>query len=123
MNARPEETLVVDSCSDANGHHTIRIADGTPHGRTDREPIATVYDFGDAERLVSCWNGSRPDDNREMMRAPGVRETLERAGIQLKETPEMRLAQAASLLGGVEVGYFRQSDLVEFRALLDRISS
>ena len=33
-----------DPCADANGHTTIRSADGSKCGDTDVEPIATVYD-------------------------------------------------------------------------------
>ncbi len=34
---------VVDAVSDANGYRTIRTDDGSIHGDTDVQPIATVY--------------------------------------------------------------------------------
>ena len=33
----------VDACLDANGFHTIRHSDGTIHGNTEENPVATVY--------------------------------------------------------------------------------
>ena len=33
----------VDSCLDANGFFTIRRFDGTEHGNTQEQPIATVF--------------------------------------------------------------------------------
>lgn len=42
-----------DDCPDAHGHTTIRIADGTPNGNTEEQPIATVYDDGSA-RLIAA---------------------------------------------------------------------
>lgn len=38
------KNLIVDECEDANGQHTIRIADGSLNGDTERSCIATVYD-------------------------------------------------------------------------------
>lgn len=48
--------LVVDPCPDANGHHTIRWADGSVVGDTERQPVATVYDQDMAYKLVAVWN-------------------------------------------------------------------
>ena len=54
---RPEfQKWVVDDCPDANGFHTIRIADGTVHGNTEEEPIATVYDEAMAQYIVAHHN-------------------------------------------------------------------
>lgn len=50
------ENYVVDECPDANGHWTIRYADGSANGDTEREPIATVYNREDAENLVIVHN-------------------------------------------------------------------
>ena len=35
--------LVVDPCPDALGFSTIRVADGSKHGDTEQDPVATVY--------------------------------------------------------------------------------
>jgi hypothetical protein len=48
--------LVVDDCRDAAGNWTVRIADGTAHGRTDVQPIATFYNRKNAERFVDRHN-------------------------------------------------------------------
>lgn len=48
--------LIVDSCPDANGFWTIRVADGTPHGDLTVQPIATVYDRYNADRIVETFN-------------------------------------------------------------------
>jgi len=54
---RPEfQKWVVDECEDANGHHTIRIADGTPNGNTVEQPIATVFDYEMAQFIVALQN-------------------------------------------------------------------
>ncbi len=54
---RPEfQKWVVDDCPDANGFSTIRIADGTVHGNTEEEPIATVYDEEMAQYIVAHHN-------------------------------------------------------------------
>lgn len=42
----------VDECEDAHGHYTIRHADGTPNGDTQRQLIATVY-YHDKEESVN----------------------------------------------------------------------
>jgi len=47
---------IVDPCPDANGYWTIRIDDGSEHGDTEEQPIATVYDLKDAEQIVSVNN-------------------------------------------------------------------
>lgn len=46
----------VDECPDAYGHWTIRIADGTPNGNTDEQPIATVYNLENAKQIVQEHN-------------------------------------------------------------------
>lgn len=43
---------VVDFCPDADGHSTIRVANGEPNGNTDVEPIATVYEGKDATLIA-----------------------------------------------------------------------
>lgn len=48
--------LIVDDCPDADGHHTIRFDDGTIHGNTEEEPIATVYDLSIAKKIVEAHN-------------------------------------------------------------------
>jgi hypothetical protein len=48
--------LTVDECVDANGHWTIRPADGTPNGDIDAQPIATFYVLEHAERYVRLHN-------------------------------------------------------------------
>ncbi len=45
-----------DTCLDANGFHTIRLEDGTPHGNTDEQPVATVYTEANARRICQCAN-------------------------------------------------------------------
>jgi len=50
------ELIVVDECPDAYGHATIRWADGTENGDLERQPIATVYDWDDAQAIVDAWN-------------------------------------------------------------------
>jgi hypothetical protein len=47
---------VVDECPNDSGHWTIRFADGSPNGDTDRQPIATVYDLYIAEKMVEIHN-------------------------------------------------------------------
>ncbi len=47
---------IVDPIQDANGHWTIRLADGTENGNTEAQPIATVYDRADAYRIVAEHN-------------------------------------------------------------------
>ena len=39
---------IVDECPDAHGNLTIRVADGSPNGNTELEPIATVFDPANA---------------------------------------------------------------------------
>lgn len=57
---------VVDECPDANGHFTIRIADGSPNGDIEQQPIATVYDSDIADIIVTRHNApllyNRTDD-------------------------------------------------------------
>jgi hypothetical protein len=48
--------LVADACLDADGFVTIRHADGTPNGDTDAQPVATVYDEDQANRIVRAVN-------------------------------------------------------------------
>ncbi len=52
-----KQTLwVIDSCPDANGYWTIRNDDGSIHGDTNSEPIATVYDHDVAVQIVQQHN-------------------------------------------------------------------
>ena len=37
----------VDDCPDADGYDTIRLADGTPNGDIEAQPIATAYSHAD----------------------------------------------------------------------------
>jgi hypothetical protein len=48
--------LVVDPCPDSGGNHTIRWADGSECGDTNRQPVATVYDVEVANSMVAVWN-------------------------------------------------------------------
>lgn len=48
--------IKVDPCPDANGYATIRWDDGSGNGDTERQPIATVYDWDDAQAIVDAWN-------------------------------------------------------------------
>jgi len=45
-----------DEHHDAYGWITIRLADGTDSGNLDAEPIATVYDQADADRIILAVN-------------------------------------------------------------------
>jgi len=45
---------IADECCAFSGHVTIRMADGTPNGDTDRQPIATVYDAADAPMVAAA---------------------------------------------------------------------
>ena len=55
MKDKPE-LIIVDLCSAANGESTIRWADGSENGDTERQPVATVYDHNDAQGIVDAWN-------------------------------------------------------------------
>lgn len=48
--------ITVDKCPDANGHLTLRFADGTANGNTEAQPIATVYEQADADFIAQAWN-------------------------------------------------------------------
>lgn len=56
--------LVVDDCPDAAGFWTVRPADGTVHGDTEAEPIATFYDKSLATAMVDAHN-ARETQNAE----------------------------------------------------------
>ena len=47
---------VVDEFDDDNGFQTIRIADGSPNGDTESQPVATAYGDANAEHIVRCVN-------------------------------------------------------------------
>jgi hypothetical protein len=47
------EPWIADECFDASGFITIRVADGTPNGDADEQPIATVYSEAHA-RLIAA---------------------------------------------------------------------
>lgn len=55
-----DEKWVVDDCPDANGHWTIRPADGTVCGDTNRQPVATVYSREAADHIVLSHNYPLP---------------------------------------------------------------
>ena len=55
MSATPRP-WTVDAAPDANGYFTIREADGSEHGNTDVEPIATVYEEKRAALIVRAVN-------------------------------------------------------------------
>ena len=47
---------IVDNAEDANGFYTLRLADGSEHGNTDEQPIATVYESHHAKQIVREHN-------------------------------------------------------------------
>lgn len=47
---------VVDPIPDANGNWTVRIADGSPNGNTEENPVATFYDEKSAGWVVAQHN-------------------------------------------------------------------
>jgi hypothetical protein len=47
---------VVDSCCDADGNWTVRVADGSEHGDTTMQPIATYYNRSLADAAVQVHN-------------------------------------------------------------------
>lgn len=51
---------IVDPACDAYGNWTIRVDDGSVHGDTEEEPVATVYGRGLADHIVSIHNKVRP---------------------------------------------------------------
>ncbi len=54
--ATKPELITVDECPDANGHATIRWDDGSENGDLERQPVATVYNWDDAQAFVDAWN-------------------------------------------------------------------
>lgn len=54
MNIRTPGPWTIDACLDAAGHSTIRRCDGSPHGDTALQPIATVYKEADARLIVAA---------------------------------------------------------------------
>ena len=56
VNSHRGGVWTVDECPDANGHWTIRLADGSPNGNTEAEPIATVFDRQEADFIVLWHN-------------------------------------------------------------------
>ena len=55
---RERQNWIVDPCPDANGFHTIRIADGSEHGNTEEQPIATVFEREIADHIVTTHNNA-----------------------------------------------------------------
>jgi hypothetical protein len=47
-------TWIMDPCEDAWGYFTVRMADGSPCGDTEDEPIATVYHEDNAELIAAA---------------------------------------------------------------------
>jgi len=43
----------VDRCPEAEGHYTIRRDDGSEHGDTSGQPVATVYDADNAAKIAA----------------------------------------------------------------------
>ena len=66
--ATPGPRWTADDCHGANGFITIRPWDGTLHGDTGVNPIATVYEVAHADLIAA---------------APQMREALEAALLQL----------------------------------------
>jgi hypothetical protein len=50
---------VVDDAKDAAGRFTIRLADGTIHGNTEMQPIATVFQEQHADEIVRAHNSQQ----------------------------------------------------------------
>ncbi len=57
---RLNEKWIVDPACDAYGNWTIRVDDGTAHGNTEEEPVATVYGLALAQHIVATHNKVRP---------------------------------------------------------------
>ena len=57
--AEKAELIKLDPCPDANGNATIRWDDGSENGNTEKQPIATVYDWDDAQGIVDAWNAAQ----------------------------------------------------------------
>lgn len=56
MNTTHSLRLQVDNTPDAYGYFTLRHWDGTTAGNIDVDPVATVYDASDADKIVSMVN-------------------------------------------------------------------
>ncbi len=57
MSARTPGPLTVDPCSDSRNFYTVRFADGSEHGDTTREPVATFYTpLHVARKIVEACN-------------------------------------------------------------------
>jgi hypothetical protein len=44
--------ITIDPTTDSNGFFTLRPSDGSPHGDTDEQPIATVFDESNAKIIA-----------------------------------------------------------------------
>lgn len=66
IHANTETTMkiTVDPIPDANDFFTLRPSDGSPHGDTDAQPIATVFDDSNAQiiaaAVTACHNLDLP---------------------------------------------------------------
>ncbi len=56
MSTPTHRRIRVDPICDADGFCTIRIDDGSEHGDTSEQPIATVYTDHDAALITRCYN-------------------------------------------------------------------
>jgi len=80
------QQLTADDCPDANGAITIRLADvDCPHGNTEAQPVATVYDAKYADLFAAA-----PDMLEAlkqcvviMNHTGGMRDTVERAEAEI----------------------------------------
>jgi len=50
------QLIVLDPIPDTNNNATLRWDDGSENGDTEKQPIATVYDWDDAQGIVEAWN-------------------------------------------------------------------
>lgn len=58
----PLNLLIVDPIPDANGFYTIRWDNGTENGDTEQQPVATAYNFENAQYIVDAWNSCQYKD-------------------------------------------------------------
>lgn len=90
----------VDECPDAQGHWTIRVADGSANGDTDAEPIATVYAEASAARIVACVNACQgiadPAHELEVLRSQAYNAARQRDDLVEERRIMMLQAESAS---------------------------
>lgn len=101
--------LQIDDCPDADGFTTIRPElPGSPHGDTDAQPIATVYEIEDANgsRLVACWNACEgmPDPATDVPTlVEALRNLAETINCQADELSEAEIAYVPELAAALSI--------------------